>query len=158
MLVFPPPNQWQHAEIQVMIIDSDQSGESKVESQKTEVRSQGTEDRRSKTGLLEASGKEKKKNLYFKSEVLYLCKKELNMNILARKMNFVQEFLRISDEDLVIKLENFLKSERKKRFEKDISPMTMDEFIEMIESSEDDAKNGRVTEARELLNRIEKWK
>lgn len=80
------------------------------------------------------------------------------MNILARKMNFVQEFLRISDEDLVIKLENFLKSERKKRFEKDISPMTMDEFIEMIESSEDDAKNGRVTEARELLNRIEKWK
>ncbi|MFO8022951.1 MAG: hypothetical protein R6U65_10830 [Perlabentimonas sp.] len=80
------------------------------------------------------------------------------MNILARKMNFVQEFLRISDEDLVVKLENFLKSERKKRIKKEFSPMTMDEFIEMIEKSEDDAKNGRVTEARELLNRIEKWK
>lgn len=80
------------------------------------------------------------------------------MNILARKMNFVQEFLRISDEDLVVKLENFLKSERKKRIKKELSPMTMDEFIEMIEKSEDDAKNGRVTEARELLNRIEKWK
>lgn len=80
------------------------------------------------------------------------------MNILARKMNFVQEFLRISDEDLIVKLENFLKTERKKRIEKEISPMTMDEFIEMIEKSEDDAKNGRVTDARELLNRIERWK
>ena len=80
------------------------------------------------------------------------------MNILARKMNFVQEFLRISDEDLVVKLENFMMAERKKRISKEISPMTMDEFIETIDKSEDDAKNGRVTEARELLNRIEKWK
>jgi hypothetical protein len=97
-------------------------------------------------------------NLYFDSEILYLCTKELIMSILARKMNFVQEFLRISDEDLVVKLENFLMAERKKRISKEISPMTMDEFIETIDKSEDDAKNGRVTEARVLLNRIEKWK
>lgn len=80
------------------------------------------------------------------------------MSILARKMTFIQEFLRISDEELIEKLENLLKAERIKRAEKDIKPMSMAEFIEMIEKSEDDAKNGRVTDSKDLLNQIEKWK
>jgi len=80
------------------------------------------------------------------------------MDIVARKLNFVQEFLRISDEDLVEKLENFLRSERKKRVDKEIKPMTMNEFTQTIEKSEEDAKNGRVIEARELLKKVEKWK
>jgi len=80
------------------------------------------------------------------------------MDIVARKLNFVQEFLRISDEDLVDKLERFLKTERKKRVDKEIKPMTMNEFNQMIEKSEDDVKNGRVIEARELLKKVEKWK
>lgn len=79
------------------------------------------------------------------------------MDIVARKLNFVQEFLRISDEDLVDKLERFLRAERKKRVDKEIKPMTMNEFNQIIEKSEDDIKNGRVTEARELLKKVEKW-
>jgi hypothetical protein len=80
------------------------------------------------------------------------------MDIVARKLSFVQEFLRISDEDLVDKLERFLRTERKKRVDKDIKPMTMNEFDQMIEKAEDDVKNGRVIEARELLKKVEKWK
>jgi peptide subunit release factor 1 (eRF1) len=80
------------------------------------------------------------------------------MDIVARKLNFVQEFLRISDEDLVDKLERFLRTERKKRVDKDIKPMTMNEFNQMIEKAEDDVKNGRLIEARELLKKVEKWK
>lgn len=80
------------------------------------------------------------------------------MDIVARKMNFVQEFLRISDEDLVDKLERFLRTERKKRVDKYVNPMTMNEFNQMIEKAEDDVKNGRVIEARELLKKVEKWK
>jgi hypothetical protein len=80
------------------------------------------------------------------------------MDIVARKLNFVQEFLRISDEDLVDKLERFLRTERKKRVDKEIKPMTMNEFNQMIEKSEDDVKNDRVIEARELLKKVEKWK
>jgi hypothetical protein len=80
------------------------------------------------------------------------------MDIVARKLNFVQEFLRISDEDLVEKLERFLRTEREKRIDKEIKPMTMNEFHQMIEKSEDDAKNGRVIEARDLLKKVEKWK
>jgi peptide subunit release factor 1 (eRF1) len=80
------------------------------------------------------------------------------MDIIARKLNFVQEFLRISDEDLVDKLETFLKTERKKRIDRDIKPMSTNEFNQMIEKAEDDVNNGRVIDARELLEKVEKWK
>ena len=80
------------------------------------------------------------------------------MDIVARKLNFVQEFLRISDEDLVDKLERFLRTERKKRVDNEIKPMTRNEFNQMIEKAEDDVNNGRVIEARELLKKVEKWK
>ena len=80
------------------------------------------------------------------------------MDIVSRKLNFVQEFLRISDEDLVEKLEKYMRSERKKRLAKELKPLTMKEFNKMIDKSEDDIENGRVMEARELLQKIEKWK
>ncbi len=80
------------------------------------------------------------------------------MDIISRKLSFVQEFLRISDEKLIAKLERMLRSERKKKISKELSPMTMDEFNEMIDLSEEDFKNGRVTETKELLKIVETWK
>ncbi len=80
------------------------------------------------------------------------------MNIATKKMNFIREFMRISDESLIDKLEDFLKSERKKQVQKEITSISMDAFLEMIEKSEDDASKGKVTEGREVLNQIEKWK
>jgi len=80
------------------------------------------------------------------------------MDIQARKIHFVQEFLRVADEELVTKLERVLRIERKKKLEEELSPMTMKEFNEIIDKSEDDFKNERVTEARNLLNQIDKWK
>jgi hypothetical protein len=79
------------------------------------------------------------------------------MDIEARKIHFVQEFLRVADEELVTKLEKVLRIERKKKLEEELSPMTMKEFNEIIDKSEDDFKNERVTEARNLLNQIDKW-
>ena len=80
------------------------------------------------------------------------------MDIQARKIHFVQEFLRVADEEIVTKLERVLRIERKKKLEEELSPMTMKEFNEIIDKSEDDFKNERVTEARNLLNQIDKWK
>lgn len=80
------------------------------------------------------------------------------MDIIARKISFVQEFLSISDEDLIDKLEKILRSERKKRTVKEFVPMELSYFYEMIEKAEQDIKNGRVTDAGELLNSIEQWK
>ena len=80
------------------------------------------------------------------------------MDIGTRKLSFIREFLRISDEELIVKLEQLLRSERNKRISKELSPLTMDEFNKMIDESEEDFINGRVTEARDLLKRVESWK
>jgi hypothetical protein len=80
------------------------------------------------------------------------------MDIQARKIQFVQEFLRIADDELVAKLENLLRVERKKKLDEELNPMTLEELNEMIDNSEEDIKNGKVTEARNLLNQINTWK
>lgn len=66
-------------------------------------------------------------------------------------MNFIQEFLRITDEKLIARLEHLLHTERKKKIERDLSPMSAEEFNQMIDQSEKDIETGRVNEARELL-------
>ena len=43
------------------------------------------------------------------------------MDIQTKKLHFVQEFLRIKDEKLVDKLNAVLKTERKKKFDKELS-------------------------------------
>ena len=80
------------------------------------------------------------------------------MDIQARKLHFVQEFLRVADDELVTKLEKLLRVERRKKLEKELQPMSVKEFDEIIDESEDDFTNGRVTEARNLLNQIDSWK
>jgi hypothetical protein len=80
------------------------------------------------------------------------------MDIQARKLHFVQEFLRVADEELITKLENTLRKERKKKLEKDLMPMTLNEFDEIIDNSENDFKEGKVTEAKHLFNQIDTWK
>ncbi len=80
------------------------------------------------------------------------------MNIETRKLNLVQEFLRVSDEEVIAKLEQVLRDERNKKLEKELSPMTMEEFYGMIDKAEGDIKAGRVSEARELLKKVDKWK
>jgi len=79
------------------------------------------------------------------------------MNTIDRKLRFVQEFLRVADEDIISKLELLLRSERKKKILKDLSPMTMDEFNNLVDLSEDDFKKGRYTETNDLLKNIETW-
>lgn len=80
------------------------------------------------------------------------------MNTIDRKLRFVQEFLRLADEDIIIKLEQLLRAERTKKVLEEIGPMSMDKFIKNIDQSEEDFKNGRFTESRDLLKSIESWK
>ena len=79
------------------------------------------------------------------------------MDIQARKINFIQEFLRIDSEELINKLDKFLHIEKSKIYEQELKPMSMDSFNAAIDQSEDDAANGRVVEAKELRKDIERW-
>lgn len=80
------------------------------------------------------------------------------MDIYARKLNFVREFLNISDEELIDKLEKFLRAERRKKNPKKLKPMTIEELNEIVDKSEEDFKEGRVTEAKDLLTKVDQWK
>lgn len=80
------------------------------------------------------------------------------MDIETRKLHFIQEFIRVADDELVTKLERLLHVERKKKLEREFTPMTMEEFTEIIDKSEDDFDNGRVRDAENILSQIDKWK
>ncbi|MFP4547099.1 MAG: hypothetical protein ACLFQM_03130 [Fidelibacterota bacterium] len=79
------------------------------------------------------------------------------MDIKTRKISFIQEFLRIDNEDIVEKLEEVLHSEKKKRVEKKFEPMSAVELNSIIDQAETDSKNDRLTSAHDLKKEIDSW-
>jgi chemotaxis protein CheY-P-specific phosphatase CheC len=80
------------------------------------------------------------------------------MKIQARKLELIEEFLRISDENLITKLESFIKKEKKISLESKLKPMTINEFHEMIDQAKKDSDEGRVISHQELRNKVKTWK
>jgi hypothetical protein len=80
------------------------------------------------------------------------------MNIEARKLNLIEEFLRIDDESLIAKLESFIKQEKKVSHERNLKPMSMNEFHEMIDHAKSDSDAGRVISHQELKRKVKAWK
>lgn len=79
------------------------------------------------------------------------------MDLQARKLNLIREFLRINSEELVNKLDDFLHVEKSRIYEQELKPMSIEAFNAAIDQSEDDVANGRVVEAKELRKDIEGW-
>ncbi len=79
------------------------------------------------------------------------------MDLQARKIEFVQEFLKIQREDIILRLEKLLKKERLKIDSEQFEPFSIDEFNERIDKSMDDSRNGRLTENKDLLAEVKKW-
>jgi hypothetical protein len=80
------------------------------------------------------------------------------MNIQARKLILIEEFLRISDENLITKLESLIKQEKKASHERNLKPMSITEFHEMIEVAKSDSEAGRVTSHQDLIKKVKTWK
>lgn len=79
------------------------------------------------------------------------------MDLQSRKISFVQEFLSIESEEIISRLENFLKKEMKVNTAKEFSLMTMEEFQNRIDQSMENSKNGRVISSKDLLKEIKEW-
>jgi len=77
------------------------------------------------------------------------------MDLTTRKLNFVQEFLKLKSEKVISEFEKLLKEQNKN--DSDIKPMSITDFQLRIEKSFDDSKNGKITEVNELISEIEKW-
>tara|TARA_R110002110_G_scaffold125814_1_gene304122 strand:+ start:311 stop:553 length:243 start_codon:yes stop_codon:yes gene_type:complete len=79
------------------------------------------------------------------------------MNIEARKIEFIQEFLKLQSDDTISKLEKVLLKEKNESDNRKVKPMSARELNKRIDKSMEDSKNGRLTEASDLLAEIEKW-
>lgn len=70
----------------------------------------------------------------------------MRTNVEKRKIDFVQSFLNLKNEETIQKFEDLLKQERLRILEQQLSsPLSMDLFNKMIDRAEDDAWNGRVS-------------
>lgn len=80
---------------------------------------------------------------------------QIKMNIEARKIEFVQEFLKLESEDAISKLEKILREEKNNSDERIVEPMTKEELNKRIDQSESDFQNNRYKSSTELLAKYE---
>tara|TARA_R110001599_G_scaffold18680_3_gene72349 strand:- start:13774 stop:14007 length:234 start_codon:yes stop_codon:yes gene_type:complete len=73
------------------------------------------------------------------------------MDLEARKIEFVQEFLKLQSEEAISRLEEILWKERKFIEKRKFKPMTQDQLNKRIEQSESDFQNNRFKSSSELL-------
>ena len=74
------------------------------------------------------------------------------MDIQTRKLEFIQEFLKIQSEEIISRLERILKN-----IDNDFSPLTIEEFNSRIDQSLEDSKNDKVIESNKLMAEIKQW-
>ena len=79
------------------------------------------------------------------------------MDLQTRKILFVQEFLNLQNEEIILQFEKLLRREKKKISSKELKPMTLEEFNRRIDTSLEDSEKGRLTESSKVLSEIEKW-
>ena len=58
------------------------------------------------------------------------------MDIQGIKLKFIEDFLRLQNEQLILKLNEFLHREKKKIYENSLKPMTINELHEKIDQAE----------------------
>lgn len=77
------------------------------------------------------------------------------MDIQTRKIEFIQEFLKLQNEELISRLENLLRTNKSKN--DDFKQMTIDELNSRIDQSMEDSKSEKLTNSDDLIAEIEKW-
>lgn len=79
------------------------------------------------------------------------------MDLQTRKISFVREFLNIENEQIVIRLEKYLKKEKKNNEDLQFNPITDVVLNQRIDKSIEDSSNQKLTDADDFLAEIEKW-
>ncbi|MFL9845178.1 hypothetical protein [Flavobacterium rhizosphaerae] len=74
------------------------------------------------------------------------------MDLQARKLEFIQEFVKLQSEEVITLLENLLKQKKSENNDSP-EPMTVTELNTRISKSEDDFKSGRYKTSAQLLEK-----
>ncbi len=66
------------------------------------------------------------------------------MDIQSTKLRFIEDFLRLQNDQLIFKLSELLNNEKKKLYENSLKPMTINELHKKIDQAEKDIKEGNI--------------
>ena len=77
------------------------------------------------------------------------------MDLTTRKLEFIQEFLKLESEEAVSRFENLLNKEKENISAGNIKSTTREELNARIEQSEDDFKNNRFKKSSDLFSKYE---
>ncbi|GAB1857423.1 hypothetical protein MHTCC0001_22590 [Flavobacteriaceae bacterium MHTCC 0001] len=75
------------------------------------------------------------------------------MDLQTRKLEFIQEFLKIQSEEVIERLEKLLKSEGKSNFNTNEYPMSSEALNSRVAESETDFENGQYKKSADLLSK-----
>ena len=73
------------------------------------------------------------------------------MGIQTRKIQFVQSFLNLQSEELILKLEKILKKNQIDELQENFKPLSIEELNNRVSQSEKDFENGNYKTTSELL-------
>lgn len=79
------------------------------------------------------------------------------MNIQAHKLDLIGALLEMNDAKMLARVETFIKAELAAARQKEIVPMTMEEYRAEIERSLEDIRAGRVISQEELEKEMQTW-
>lgn len=79
------------------------------------------------------------------------------MDIQTRKIEFIQDFLKVQSEELISQLEALLRKENGSSNPKEFEPMTIEEFNTRIDTSMEDSENGKLISSSDLKAKIDTW-
>jgi hypothetical protein len=79
------------------------------------------------------------------------------MNLETRKINFIQEFLDLDNEDIILGFENLLRKTKTEQIENSLKPMSLRQLNSEIDLAMEDSENGRMIKATDLKAKIRQW-
>ena len=80
------------------------------------------------------------------------------MSLHSRKLDLIEEFIRISDESLIEKIESLIQTEKMNQADREQKPMSLETFYKLIDQSREDKVQGNVISHEDLKNRVNSWK
>ena len=77
------------------------------------------------------------------------------MDLQTRKISFIQEFLRLQNEDVISRLEKILQKWKSEMFERELNQMDLKQFNNEIDQALDDSENDRLIKATDLKSKFQ---
>ena len=79
------------------------------------------------------------------------------MTVEARKLHLIEEFLKVTDENIISQMERLLRNEKREQQENSLQPMNLNEFKHIIDKAREDVERGRVISHENLKQEILSW-